>query len=175
MLKHDKSPKPPTGIPSIFAKCFINMNFKNEYLKDKACNDFERRSCQIYTSYFFNSREYEKLYNAQFVSIAGKASENFKNHMLYFPETYKSYKQLAPKYIWWKEWHDKHLTNEWYIQKYNETVLFKLNPQQVYNDLTKDGMDVVLLCWEENPDEFCHRHLVADWLSKNLNIEVKEL
>ena len=156
-------------------QCIYSRNIKEEYLKDKKCDDFKKRPCRIYTSYFFNSREYEKLYNVQFVSIAGKEPENFKNHILYFPETYKSYKQLAPKYVWWKKWHDENLSNEWYIQKYNETVLSKLDPQNVYNDLTKDGKDVVLLCWEEDPNEFCHRHLVAEWLNKNLNIEVEEL
>ena len=37
------------------------------------------------------------------------------------------YKKLAPKYNWWKEWHNNQLSNEWYIKKYYETVLNKLN------------------------------------------------
>ena len=156
-------------------QCIYSRNYKDEYLKDQKCNDFKKKKCQIFTSYFFNSYTYEKLYNTKFVSIAGKAPENFNDKILYYPEIYKSYKQLAPKYEWWKKWHDEKLSNDWYIQKYNETVLSKLDPQVVYNDLTKDGMDIVLLCWEEDPNEFCHRHLIADWLSKNLKIEVNEL
>ena len=34
--------------------------------------------------------------------------------------------------------------------------------------------DVVLLCYEK-PPQFCHRHLVAKWLEKELNIKVEEL
>ena len=31
--------------------------------------------------------------------------------------------------------------------------------------MNKD-IDIALLCYEK-PDDFCHRHLVADWLNKN--------
>jgi len=48
-------------------------------------------------------------------------------------------------------------------------VLSKLDPQRLYEDL--DGS--ILLCWE-NSDQFCHRHIVAMWLEKNLGIEVPE-
>ena len=36
------------------------------------------------------------------------------------------------------------------------------------------GHDVILLCFEK-PGEFCHRHLVAQWLKSNLNIDVIEI
>jgi len=45
-----------------------------------------------------------------------------------------------------------------------------LNPVHVADDL--EGK--VLLCWEL-PGQFCHRRLVAEWLEKNLLIEVPEL
>ena len=50
-----------------------------------------------------------------------------------------------------------------------------LNAESVYRDLEKlsNGDDCVLLCYEKSGD-FCHRHLVANWLSDNLGIEVKE-
>ena len=28
------------------------------------------------------------------------------------------------------------------------------------------NFDIVLLCYEK-PDEFCHRHLVAEWFNRN--------
>jgi uncharacterized protein (DUF488 family) len=42
---------------------------------------------------------------------------------------------------------------------------------QVIEDLqkianTKDTDKIILLCYEK-PGDFCHRHLVADWLTKN--------
>ena len=62
-----------------------------------------------------------------------------------------------------------------YTKKFN-SKLEKLNPEQVYKDLEKlsNGRPVVLCC-HENKDEFCHRHLVARWLEKKLNIVVEEL
>lgn len=35
-------------------------------------------------------------------------------------------------------------------------------------DLTEDmaGKKICLICFEK-PTDFCHRHLVADWLTKN--------
>ena len=47
--------------------------------------------------------------------------------------------------------------------------LGKLDPGEIYRDL--DG--TVLLCFE-GKDEFCHRHLVAEWLRRN-GYDVREL
>ncbi len=126
---------------------------------------------KIYTSYFDNIKIEN---NRVFISIAGKSPEFFTNLTNENPKQFKSCKKLAPKYIWWKEWHDKKLSNEWYIEKYNETVLSKLNAQEIFNEWQSYGNEIVLLCWEGR-NEFCHRHLVANWLSKELNIEVNEL
>lgn len=58
-----------------------------------------------------------------------------------------------------------------YITAYSADVLAKLDPVEVYKDL--DG--TVMLCWEE-PGEFCHRRLVAQWLEgANRFAEVPEL
>lgn len=116
---------------------------------------------KIYTSYFSAINLLIERGYFNLISIAGTIPEDFPC---------RKYLKLAPKYVWWKEWHDKHLSNEWYIDKYNETVLSKLNPIEVYLDLTKnDTEDAIILCYEE-PKKFCHRHLVANWLSNNLNI-----
>jgi hypothetical protein len=62
-----------------------------------------------------------------------------------------------------------------YEKKYNK-ILEALNPVDVVNELFQisEGKDIVLLC-HESQGVFCHRRLVAKWLEKNLNIEVKEL
>jgi len=57
-----------------------------------------------------------------------------------------------------------------YTEGYYKLVLDKLDPNEVYAELK----DKVLLCWE-SPGDFCHRRLVAEWLEKNLSIEVPEL
>jgi hypothetical protein len=75
------------------------------------------------------------------------------------------YKMLAPP------WEIVKIENEATFRRlYHEVVLSKLNPVHVADDL--EGK--VLLCWEL-PGQFCHSRLVAEWLEKNLLIEVPEL
>ena len=125
----------------------------------------------MYTSYF---KQYKKLLNngyTNLVSIAGISDYYFKQELLTGNSYLKEYKKLAPKYIWWKKWYTEKLSNDWYINQYYNTVLFQLNPQEIFNEL---GEDAILLCYEL-PNQFCHRHLVANWLNINLNINITEL
>lgn len=84
--------------------------------------------------------------------------------------------KLAPKYSWWKEWEelskyvDFHDSVMFYMEKYYETVLSKLEPLEVYNEL--DGK--ILLCYEDS-EYFCHRHIVAEWLELCLGVTVPEV
>ena len=86
------------------------------------------------------------------------------------------YPKLAPKMSFWKIWHDnigvisEEENNKYYVEEYYKQVLSKLDPQLVYNDLKYD----VLLCYEEGT-EFCHRHLVAEWLNLLLDVEIPEI
>lgn len=61
------------------------------------------------------------------------------------------------------------INDEQYEKQYREEVLSRLDPQQIY-DLFNGQ---VLLCWE-NPGEFCHRRIVANWIKEKLDIEVPE-
>ncbi len=36
------------------------------------------------------------------------------------------------------------------------------------------GEDAIILCWEKS-GKFCHRYLVARWIEKYLNIDIKEI
>ena len=36
------------------------------------------------------------------------------------------------------------------------------------------GDNAVMLCYEK-PGDFCHRHLIADWITKNTGITVEEV
>lgn len=132
----------------------------------------------IYTSYF---SKVKKLYgdnnNLEFVSIAGYKPNWFDNSIIIIHK----YIKLAPKKQWWNIWYEKFKDNlntnesiEWYKNCY-KTVLDKLNPQQVYNDLMEisNRKNVVLLCYE-TPEKFCHRHLVSEWLNKN-GIKTEEI
>lgn len=125
----------------------------------------------MYTSYF---KQYKKLLNngyTNLVSIAGISDYYFKQELLTGNSYLKEYKKLASKYIWWKKWYTEKLSNDWYINQYYNTVLFQLNPQEIFNEL---GEDAILLCYEL-PNQFCHIHLVANWLNINLNINITEL
>lgn len=141
----------------------------------------------IYTSYFGNIKKLQATFpTTKFVSIAGYAPEGFADSKQTF-----EYKKLAPKYVWWKEWHDKFIEDlqspesiEFYTNKYYETVLSKLSISEVIEDLKTisystdpmkigDGCSVCLVCYE-TPNKFCHRHIVAKWLQDN-GIDCKEI
>lgn len=87
----------------------------------------------------------------------------------------RCYPKLAPKYSFWKIWHEnigkisEEENNRYYVQEYWNQVLSKLNPEQVYRELEYS----VLLCYEENT-EFCHRHIIAFWFEILLGINVPE-
>ena len=119
-----------------------------------------------YTSYFGNIKKIlASVPDAGLVSIAGKTPDWFNG---------KKFNPLMPHYDWWKEWHDKFENSleskeskEWYIDKYNSTVLVDLDPLVVARKL-KDLVDwkpTFMLCYE-TPEKFCHRHVVAEWLEK---------
>ena len=87
----------------------------------------------------------------------------------------KCYPRLAPKYDFWRIWHDnigkipEKENNLYYIEQYYERVLSKLDPEEVYNDLE----DTTLLCYED-ANEFCHRHIVAAWFELLLDKKIPE-
>ena len=124
----------------------------------------------IYTSYFAKLKSLPK--NVIPISICGKA-----------PDWYKGlqYKKLAPKYDFFMEWKKNH-DNDYYIKCFNEQVLDSLSPIRVINELqllipydircqmrrsvaNSPDWHIALICYEK-PSDFCHRHLVTDWLNE---------
>ena len=117
----------------------------------------------IYTSYFSKIKDLPDSVIP--ISICGKAPDGYKG---------LQYKKLAPKYDFFMRWKETH-DNEYYIKCFNEQVLHVLNCDDIIKDLLLlvgnfKGLnylpDICLVCYEK-PSDFCHRHLVADWLSKN--------
>lgn len=134
----------------------------------------------IYTSYFAKLKSLPD--NVVPISICGKA-----------PDWYKGlqYKRLAPKYDFFTKWKENH-DNDYYIKCFNEQVLDLLNVDDVIYEIYKSLPEPQRMLWEitncpcwvnphihialicyEKPSDFCHRHLVSDWLNKN-GIECKE-
>lgn len=114
----------------------------------------------IYTSYFAKLKSLPD--NIIPISICGKA-----------PNWYKGlqYKKLAPKYDFFMKWKENH-DNDYYIKCFNEQVLDKLKSEGVVAELSKMAGNsnnnfehICLICYEK-PSDFCHRHLVADWLNE---------
>lgn len=118
---------------------------------------------KIYTSYFAVMKKIPE--NIVRISICGGV-----------PQWYQGlqYKKVAPKYAFFQEW-KKNGDNNYYIEHFNKEVLDCLSAEDVYRDLEKlsDGKDCVLLCYEKS-DDFCHRHLVAEWLNNKLDLGVSE-
>jgi uncharacterized protein (DUF488 family) len=117
----------------------------------------------MYTSYYANIENLpDKICP---ISIAGKAPESYKG---------VEFKKLAPKLSFWKVW-EQTKDNDYYIEQFNKLVLNTLDPKTIYDELItiSNGKIPCLICYEK-PGEFCHRHLVAEWLQNNCNIKVEE-
>ena len=56
-----------------------------------------------------------------------------------------------------------------YVKEFKKRVLEPLNVIDVLHDLwilAGKSTDIALVCYEK-PGDFCHRHLVAEWLNNN--------
>lgn len=113
---------------------------------------------KIWTTYFANIKKLD-LDKVVPISICGKAVDGWQ-----FPQ----YKKLAPSWSIYKEYKDSG-DKERYTRRFIAEILSELDPSQVINDLIRlageERKDIALVCYEK-PGDFCHRHLVADWLGK---------
>ena len=120
----------------------------------------------IYTTYFAKLKALPK--DIIPISICGKAPAGYNG---------PSYRAVAPKYDFFVQWKATG-DNDYYIKCFNEQVLSQLNPARVVAELYYQigkapcSCDIALVCYEK-PTDFCHRHLVADWLNKH-GYECKE-
>jgi hypothetical protein len=111
----------------------------------------------IYTTYFAKLKDLPK--DIIPIAICGKAPIGYNG---------PSYRALAPKYDFFMKWKETG-DNDYYIKCFKEQVLDILNPVQVVANLYYQvgkapcSCDIALVCYEK-PTDFCHRHLVADWL-----------
>lgn len=111
---------------------------------------------EIYTGYFAKAKKYPDAITQ--VSIARYAPKEYRGY---------EYKELAPTE---KILHDYKKTQDVadYINSFNQQILLKKNADDVVSDLialTHEAEKIVLLCYEK-PENFCHRHIVAEWLTQ---------
>jgi hypothetical protein len=116
----------------------------------------------IYTGYFAKLKTYE---NAGLipVSIAGKAPNFYKG---------VQYKGLAPRWEMFNDWKKGKIDDMQYTSIFLQH-LETLDKEAVRRALENFGENVILLCYEK-PGDFCHRHIVADWLESNFGWRVDE-
>ena len=114
---------------------------------------------KIYTGNFANIKKYTSM-GLYPISIARSA--RYYNG--------DRYPLLAPDYDF------MNFEQKEYTPLYITKILGKITVQKALNDIAflSKGKDVVLLCHEKE-GEFCHRRLVAEWIQRETNIEVKEL
>ena len=115
---------------------------------------------KIYTSYFGNS----KKLNAAGIEIICVAVG--RPRYLCVPQMIN----VAPtRYML-----SSSCSHEEYINLYDQ-ILARQNANQVIKqiEMLSRGKDVALCCYEK-PGDFCHRHILAKWITKNTGIEVKE-
>lgn len=122
----------------------------------------------MYTGYYAQLKTYLKC-GLHPVSISVKCPDWYNG---------AEYKKLAPKWDFFNEWKNgSHKgDNEYFIKNYKELVLDKLEPAQVMKELeelTGASLDkIIFLCYEK-PEDFCHRHLAADWFNAAYKTERK--
>lgn len=117
---------------------------------------------KIYTSYFGNKR----LLEENGIVMVGIC--------LYRPKFFSGYNlsELAPSRELFAM---SDAPDEVYVPKFIKEVLGRVNARAIYDKLASiaNGKDVALCCYEKE-NTSCHRKIVAEWLSKELGMEVKE-
>ena len=112
----------------------------------------------IYTTYFAKLKKLPE--NIIPIAICAKPPKGY-NGLVYRP--------LAPKYDFFQKYKITGDVVE-FTENYTGQVLNKLNPVSVVTNLyhqaclAPNTRDIALVCFEKSTD-FCHRHLVAEWLT----------
>lgn len=114
---------------------------------------------RIYTSYFANWRKYEGKFT---VSIARFDPKYAKVDFV----ARKVNDCIAPNATMLSAIKAGSITKEQYKEQYLHQLQSGVRGADFIRYICKlaDGKDIVLLCYEK-PSDFCHRHILADWLN----------
>lgn len=129
--------------------------------------------CKIYTSYFANIKNLEKDGIVP-VAICAMVPSWFDGVNL---------GSVAPsKDILFEHKKSAHTKEDDKIYKeryFNEIlVAYRFHPEYIIDFIERvsennNGKDIALVCYEK-PGDFCHRHLLAEWLEERTGVEIKE-
>lgn len=116
----------------------------------------------IYTGYFAQVNKYDGI----LASIAIKTPKGFKGVKL---------RCFMPKFWLLDKFKKGEIDSKEYSRLFELEILAHLEKQNVKNLLKSlsKNKDLFLLCYEK-PENFCHRHIVANWIRNELGLEVKE-
>ena len=109
----------------------------------------------IYTGYYAKLKKYKEAGLIP-VAISGKVPD-FYNGL--------TYREFAPR---WE------MYNTGYTEEYKK-YLNTLDKEEIRDDFDSphNCNNTILLCYEKSGD-FCHRHILADWLEENFEYKVEE-
>lgn len=120
----------------------------------------------IYTSYFANWRKLKKA-NIQIVSIARVNPPNLR--------VCPMVKAFAPSSRLLYDFKYEGITWEEYTERYIREL------QQIENSKIRGILDLleshyknIALCCYEKPTDHCHRHILAEYISTELDIDIEE-
>lgn len=86
------------------------------------------------------------------------------------------YLDLAPKREFWDVWKanrgkiSEEENTRYYVEEYYKQVLSKVNIEE----LLQDEKDPILLCYEKS-NEFCHRHILAEYINLIYGVSVPDV
>lgn len=128
---------------------------------------------QIYTSYFANLKTLEEA-GIYCVAICSKVPDFFKGPNL---ESVAPSKSILYEY---KNSQQTDADREHYRQRYENEILcaYRFHPEYLtdrlaYFSSVEGNKDVALLCYER-PEDFCHRHILAEWMNERLDVNIIE-
>ncbi len=112
---------------------------------------------------------YDECKSGNLISISGDSGKSVGFNG-------KSIPKLAPRREFWNVWHhnigkisDEENT-KYYIREYYRQVLAKVDIE----DLLKNEINPILLCYEKG-NQFCHRHVLAEYIKLRYGICVKDI
>lgn len=109
---------------------------------------------KIYTSYYARAKQFLNMTHIRISTSAPK----------WYPIETKAIPELYPGFELVNAYKLGQVSEDEYVKQYTEK-LSKLDKNVILQKIEQlsDGNDVLLLCYEKESD-FCHRHLVAQWL-----------
>lgn len=113
--------------------------------------------------------KYENCKSGNLISISGDRGKKvgFEG---------KAIPRLAPRLVFWKIWEenigkvDEYDNTLFYINEYYKQVLINTDIEGIL----REEENPILLCYEES-SEFCHRHVLADYIELKYGIKVSEI